>query len=189
MAGKKLTPRQAIFYGEYIKDGNGRRAAIVAGVPEASAAVTAARWLKEPAVAAAIADWRERKQDELELTAELVLAELRKLAFYDPGNLYYRDGKRIPVHLLDDVTRAAVAMVEDETTETETETGRNGKRKTVTRNQRVKMAEKGQNLERLGRYFKLFTDKVEHDGRVTLEQLVSGHGNSVEAGGGGKQAA
>ena len=32
-----MTPKQAIFYGEYIKDGNGTRAAIVAGYPEKSA--------------------------------------------------------------------------------------------------------------------------------------------------------
>lgn len=180
-----MTPRKAIFYGEYIKDGNGTRAAIVAGVPRTSAAVTASRWLKEPQMAAAIEAWRERKRDEFELTADEVLQELRKLATWDPGHLYDSDGKRIPVHLLDDNTRAAVAMVEDETTETGT-----GKSKTVTRNQKIKMADKGQNLERLGRYFKLFTDKIEHDGRITLEQLVSGQGGHGESGsGGGEQAA
>lgn len=164
MAGK-LNPRQAIFYGEYIKDGNGTRAAIAAGFPESSAHVAAARLLKNRKIAAAIEAWRQRQQEKLEITAERVLQELQKLATFDPGNLYDKEGQRIPVHLLDDVTRAAVAAVEDETVEAGSK---------ITRKQRVKFADKGQNLERLGRYFKLFTDRVEHDGRVTLEQLVCG---------------
>jgi phage terminase small subunit len=168
----KLNPRQAIFYGEYIKDGNGTRAAIAAGFPESSAHVAAARLLKNAKVSAAVAAWRSRQQEKLEISAERVLQELTKLATYDPKNLYYPDGSRIPVHLLDDITRAAVGSVEDETTTVTTK-----KEKTVTRNQKVKMAEKGQNLERLGRYFKLFTDRVEHDVRVTLEQLVCGKPN------------
>lgn len=168
MAGK-LNPRQASFYGEYIKDGNGTRAAIAAGFPESSAHVAAARLLKNPKIAAAIESWRERQKERFEITAEAVLDELFKLGTYDPKNLYDKDGNRIPVHLLDDFTRAAVAAVEDETTETTTMGS-----KTVTRNQKIKMAEKGANLERLGKYFKLFTDRVEHDGRVTLEQLVCG---------------
>lgn len=164
-----MTPRQAIFYGEYIKDGNATRAAIAAGFPEGSAHVAGARLLKNAKVAAAIGAWKARQRERLEITAERVIQELTSLATFDPGNLYDKDGNRIPVHKLDDVTRAAVAAVEDETTETKV-----GRVKTVTRNQKVKMADKGQNLERLGKYFKLFTDRVEHGGKLTLEQLVCG---------------
>lgn len=170
---KRMTPKQALFYGEYIKDRNGKRAAMAIGVPEKSAAVWAARTLTNDNVRAAVDEWMERQKQKAEITAERVIAELTKLATYDPGNLYYPDGRRIPVHLLDDVTRAAVAVVEDETQESY---DLKGTRTMVTKKQRVKMAEKGQNLERLGRYFKLFTDRVEHDGRVTLEQLVTGTG-------------
>lgn len=173
-----MTPRQAIFYGEYIKDSNGTRAAIVAGFPESSAHVAAARMLKNAKVAAAIKAWRERQIIKYEITAESVLQELYKLAKYDSKNLYDSAGNRLPVHLLDDVTRAAVCDVEDETTETAVDTV-----KTVKRRQRVKMSDKGQNLERLGRYLKLFTDKVEHRD-MTLEQLVCGHDKDA----GGEQA-
>lgn len=166
-----MTPRQAIFYGEYIKDGNGTRAAIAAGFPERSAHVAAARMLKNAKVAAAIEAWRERQCEKLEITAERVLQELAKLAYFDPKNLYDKDGNRIPVHLLDDLTRAAVAAVEDETQASETEDGT----RTVTRRQRVKMAEKGANLERLGKYLGLFKDRVEHEGKITLEELVCGN--------------
>ncbi len=152
-----MTPRQAIFYGEYIKDSNGTRAAIAAGYPERSAHVASARMLRNAQVSAAIAAWRERQCEKLEITAERVLQELMKLATFDPGRLYDKDGVRIPVHLLDDVTRAAVAGVEDETRETAGEKRGDGTAPvTITRKQRIKMADKGPNLERLGKYLKLF---------------------------------
>ncbi len=154
-----MTPRQAIFYGEYIKDGNGTRAAIAAGYPERSAHTAAARLLKNREIAEAIAAWRNRQCARLEITAERTLQELARLAFYDPGRLYDKDGNRIPVHLLDDHTRAAVASIEDETAETRGAPDKKGERPvTVTRKQRVKLADKGPNLERLGKHLKLFGD-------------------------------
>lgn len=183
-----MTPKQAIFYGEYIKDFNGTRAALAIGVPEKSAAVYAARMLRNDKVAAAIEAWKQRQQQRLEINAERVIDELVKLATYDPGNLYDKDGNRLPVHKLDDVTRAAVASVEDLTTEEITEVGETVTRKTVARSQKLKMADKGQNLERLGRYFKLFTDRVESTHRLTLEDLVCSDGGR-EGDGGTQEAA
>jgi phage terminase small subunit len=178
-----MNPRQAIFYGEYIKDGNATRAAIAAGSAENGAHVAGARMLKNAKVAAAIEAWKARQCERLEITAERVLQELARLAIYDPGHLYDKDGNQIPVHKLDDVTRAAIAGVEDET-ETTSQAGE----KVTTRKQKVKFADKGQNLERLGKYFKLFTDKVEHGGRVTLAQLVTASWDDGTGDGAGSQA-
>jgi phage terminase small subunit len=159
-----MTPKQAIFYGEYIKDGNATRAARVCGAPESSAHVYGARMLKNAKVSAAIAAWKARQLGRYEITAERVLDELFKLATYDSGNLYDADGNRIPVHLLDDVTRAAVCDVEDETTEAtklEAKTGAAPEMlRTLKHKQRIKLAEKGANLERLGKYFKLFSESA-----------------------------
>jgi phage terminase small subunit len=163
MSGK-MTPKQAIFVAEYLIDGNATRAATAAGFAAASAHVTGARLLKNTKVAAAIAEGHARRAEKLEITAERVLQELAKLAYFDPGKLYDEEGNRIPVARLDDITRAAVAAVEDETTDGP------GRVRTVA--QKLKLADKGQNLERLGRYLKLFTDRIEHEGRLTLEQLV-----------------
>ena len=159
-----MTPKQAIFYGEFIKDGNATRSARVAGSSEKSAHVDGCRMLKNAKVAAAIAGWRERQQVKYEITADRVLQELHKLATWDAKNLYDAEGNRIPIHLLDDVTRAAVAGVEDEETERTVLEAKAGATpemlKTVKRIQRPKMADKGQNLERLGKYFKLFSDST-----------------------------
>ena len=157
-----MTPRQAIFYGEYIKDGNATRAAITAGYEVRSASVTGAKLLKTPKVAAAIAAWRSRQCAKAEITAEVILQEIYKLAMYDPGNLYDEAGNQIPVHRLDDVTRAAVSSVEDVTQETGTKAKR-----VITRRQRIKLADKGANLERLGKHLKLFGAESEFSASVT----------------------
>jgi phage terminase small subunit len=175
----ELTVKQAMFVAEFLLDGNATRAAIAAGVPEASASVTSSRWLRNRKVAAIIGERQAKRTAKLEITAETVLQELAKLAFHDPGKLYDAEGRLKPVHQLDDTTRAAVASVEVEEKQTR------GAR-SVTK--KVKLADKGQNLERLGRYLKLFTDRLEHGGRLTLEQLVCGDDGKAEDSG-GEQAA
>ena len=163
----KLNPRQAIFYGEFIKDRNATRAAIAAGYPESSAHVAGARLLKNPKIAAAIDVWTQSKVQKYEASAEEVIQILTDLVRADVGNLYDREGNPIPVHKLDDVTRAAVAVVEDETTE--------GPGFMTTRKRRVRMADKIRAGELLGKYHKLFTEKHEHNHHITLEDLVTGN--------------
>jgi phage terminase small subunit len=172
MSGK-MTPKQAIFVAEYSIDGNATRAARDAGFSWATAHVTGARLLKDPKVAAAIAAGQARREQKLEITAERVLRELAKLAFYDISEIFDEDGNLLPVHRMDETARAAIAGLDMETTDGP------GRVRTIT--QKVKLADKGLNLERLGKYLKLFTDRIEHDGHLTLEQLVSGAGE-VEAG-------
>jgi phage terminase small subunit len=154
-----VTPREAIFYGEYIKDRNGTRAAMAAGAPLKSAHVWATRTLRKPEIRAAVDAWTKSQCAKLEITAELVLQETAKLATYDPGKLYDGEGNRIPVHKLDDHTRAAVCSIEDDTQETPAEKDAEGhivKAAIVTRKQKIRMADKGPHLERLGKHLKLF---------------------------------
>jgi phage terminase small subunit len=143
----KLTPKQALFIAGYLIDGNGTRAAVAAGVPEKSASVTASRWLKNARIAAIIAERQAQRAAKFEITADRVLQELAKLAYFDPGKLYDEDGKLKPVYELDDMTRAAVSSLEVE------EKSTRGSR-AVTK--KIKLADKGQNLERLGKHLRLF---------------------------------
>jgi phage terminase small subunit len=184
----KLTPKQAIFIEQYLIDANANatRAAIASGVSVKSAAVTASRWLKNPTVAAAIAERQARRAVKHEITAERVLQELAKLAFHDAGNLYDDTGRLKPVYQLDDMTRAAVSSLDVE--EVETFEGEENDIRIVTKTKKIKLADKGQNLERLGKHLKLFTDLHEHSGKFTLEQLVTG-GDGQGEGSGGEQAA
>jgi phage terminase small subunit len=171
MAGN-LTPKQAMFIAEFLIDGNATRAAAKAGFAEASAHVTGARLLKNAKVAAAIQERQSARQAKLEVTAERVLEELAKLAFYDPRDLFDEQGHMKPITELDDISRAAIAGLDTERKDTKTSS-------TIVK--KVKLADKGQNLEGLGRYLKLFTDRTEHLGKLTLEQLVTGESNDQAA--------
>ncbi|HEX5236147.1 MAG TPA: terminase small subunit [Silvibacterium sp.] len=171
-----VTPKQAMFVAEYLIDGNATRAAIAAGFAAGSAHVTGARLLKHATVAAAIAERQERRKEKLKISAERVLEELAKLAFYDPKDLFDERGFLKSVTELDDITRAAIAGLDTETREI---AGEGPLQRTLLR--KIKLADKGLNLERLGRYLKLFTDNVDLHHKVTLEQLVCG-GSKVEPG-------
>ena len=161
----RLTPKQARFAAEYLIDGNATRAAAAAGFGEKGAHAQGSRLLKNAKVAAAITEGHARRAKKLEISAERVLEELAKLAYYDPGDLYDGAGNRIPVNKLDADIRAAVCAVDDDVQESLGEADAEGiKPPIITRKQKIKMADKIQALDRLGRYLKLLTDKFESSG-------------------------
>ena len=88
-----------------------------------------------------------------------MLQELARLAFLDPRKFFNPDGSLKHVTELDDDTAACLAGMY-----VEQGPGEDRQRKGYCR--KIKFVDKGANLERLGRYLKLFTDKVEHSGTV-----------------------
>jgi phage terminase small subunit len=100
----------------------------------------------------------------LEISADRVLNEIAKLAFMDPRKFFNADGSPKEITELDDDTAASLAGMEVE----EVYEGRGQDRKFVGHVKKFKLADKGINLERLGKHLKLFTDKVEHEGAVNL---------------------
>src|SRR6185437_14380484 len=101
--GAKVSPRKAMFVAEYVAtfDGaafNGTRAAMNCGCPAASAHVTAARWLRDAKVAAAIADAMDRAAKKLEISVERTLRELAKVGYGDVGEMFDEDGNLLPVY-------------------------------------------------------------------------------------------
>ena len=111
-------------------------------------------------VAEQIAEKTGKRLARLEITADRVLQELAKLAFYDPGALLESDGSMKQIADIDDVTRMAVAGLEV----TELFEGTGDQKHAYGLCKKIKLADKGQNLERLGKHFKLFTDKTEVTG-------------------------
>jgi phage terminase small subunit len=172
---KNLTKKQAMFAAEYLTDFNATRAAIAAGYSKKTATEQGARLLTNVKVAEQIEKKLGKRLGKLEISADKVLQELAKLAFYDPINFFEDDGSLKRLQDLDEHTRMALAGIEV----TELFEGKDvpdgAQQKTVYGLvKKIKLADKGVNLERLGRYLKLFTDKVEHSGKVTLESLVCG---------------
>ena len=79
VAGVKLSPRQALFVREYLKDRNGQRSAVRAGYSETSACDL----LGNPAVQSALARREREIAAKTDVTIEKVRAELGKIAFTD----------------------------------------------------------------------------------------------------------
>lgn len=76
----KRDQRYERFCKEYIIDLNGTRAAIAAGYSKKTAYAAANRLLKNVEVKKRLAKMQERTANKLDLTAEWVLGELKKLA-------------------------------------------------------------------------------------------------------------
>ena len=75
MPAKDQDKRQA-FIKAYVASGNGRQAAISAGVPAKSAAVVAYKWLRTPEIAKAVREEVERQVRDL---APVALAVIKVL--------------------------------------------------------------------------------------------------------------
>ena len=71
-----LTKRHSLFVKEYMKDLNGKQAAIRAGYAPACADAQAAQILSLPKVRKAVDQEMERRAKKLDITAQMVLKEL-----------------------------------------------------------------------------------------------------------------
>ena len=104
-----------------------------------------------------------------EFVAQKILNELDKLGFSDVRKLFNDDGSIKEVSQLDDDTAAAIAGIEIQ----ECVEDKDGN-VVVPRTRKIKIIDKLKAIEMLGRNLKMFTDKVEHSGKVSLEDLVNG---------------
>jgi phage terminase small subunit len=179
-----LLAKEAIFVKEYAIDQNATRAAIKAGYAAKSksakkrakiASVAGARMLEKPRVRAAIAAAAEKTLKKAGLSAQMVLDEIRKLAFVKLSDAYAEDGSLLhPKEMPEDVQASLNAVETDELF-----AGRGKKKRLVGVTKKVKLADKVRSLEMLARHFKLLTDVQETTGKdggpiVTLTMPANG---------------
>jgi hypothetical protein len=105
MMKTKLTPRVEIFINEYLVDLNVSRASRAAGYKHVCSGF---RLLKKPIVANEINRRKQKRLTNLEISAERVLSEIARCAFFDPRKLYNRDGTLKKVTELDNDTVSAM---------------------------------------------------------------------------------
>jgi phage terminase small subunit len=170
-----LSIKERVFVREYLKDENGTRSVIAAGWAPKSAAVTASKLLKLPKIQAELAKVSDKVCDDLEVSVGEIVRELRRMAFVNPKKFFEDDGSVKQISEMDDATAACIAGIEV----TELFEGKDvpdgPQQKTVYGLlKKFKFADKIRACELLGRYKKMYTEKVEHSGTVTLEQLVAG---------------
>lgn len=175
---KGLSLKEEVFCREYIKDENGTRAASTAGYSAHTASVTASKLLKKPKIQAELGKLRTKLLGRLEISAEKVLQGLAELAFFDPRKMYNPDGSFKKLTEMDEATVHALAGVDVEKLFKHFGKGQAEETGTITK---VRFADRGLNLERLGRHLKLFTDKLElSDPQAIVRKLQEGRARVAE---------
>lgn len=107
-----LTPKQSRFVAEYLKDCNGTQAAIRAGYSKRTANEQASRLLAKANIRGELDKRLLRISSKIEVTAERVLLERSRLAFFDVRKLLDSTGRPLPINELDDDTAAAIAGID-----------------------------------------------------------------------------
>lgn len=162
---RKLTTKQRKFKAAILKIPNATQAAIKAGYSVKTAGSIGHELLKKPEIAEAIrADLKK-----FDIESEDVLRGISRLMSSDLRRCYAQDGQLLPIHQLPDDVAAAIAGIEviirhiPGTDPVEVE-----------HVVKIKLWDKTRALEMAGKYKKLFTERVEHSGTLTLEELVAG---------------
>ncbi len=171
-----LSPRQELFCREYLIDLSGRKAVIRAGYSTSSdsAETQSCRLLNNVRIRRRIEELSGKQSALLGLTAELVLRELANIAKADIGDAFNEKGELLHPQAMPEDIRKAVSSFEClEQFEMNYDDGK-PRREMTGYLKKVRLNDKIKALDLLGKHLKLFTDKIEHSGKVTLEELVMG---------------
>lgn len=107
-----LTPKQERFAREYLIDLNGAAAAIRSGYSSKTAKYIANELLKKPEIQAAVTAQNKKRMERTESSADRVIKELERIAFFDIRKLFREDNTLKSITELDDETAAAIAGIE-----------------------------------------------------------------------------
>lgn len=160
----KLTPKQAVFVLEYLKDLNATEAAKRAGFSAKSAHAVGPEMLKIPHVAAAIEAAKGERDDRTKVTIDRVVAELARVGFSDIRALFNEDGTMKKPHELSGDQAAAIAAIEvDEIREDGAVIGHTRK---------VKFWPKNNALELLGKHLGAWVEKHQVEGTIEIVRTI-----------------
>jgi phage terminase small subunit len=166
-----LTDKQEMFISEYLVDFNATRAAKSAGYSEDTARSIGCENLTKPDILAEIEKRMAARHKRLEISADRILDELRKLAFANMQDYIRVTPEGEAFVDLGSMTREQAAAIQEIKVDESAGGIGDGRRERVQRTT-FKLADKGINLERLGRYHKMFTERVEHAVDENLAELI-----------------
>lgn len=165
-----LSDKRKQFADEYLKDHNATQAAIRAGYSKKTAKNIASRLLTIASVQEYLAHRAKELLEKAEITPEKVLKELSTIAFSDIRDMVEWNGERVvfkPSAELSDTAAHAISEVSAETATTRVDENIESH---VTK-MKLKTWNKNQALDKLGQYFKLFTENLNISGKLTIEDL------------------
>lgn len=155
-----MTEAQKRFCDEYLIDLNATRAykaAYSSCKKDETASVNASRLLRNANVQNYIQEQKEQLKEKVNVTQEQVINQLARIAFGDIRKLYNESGGLKNIQDLDDDTAAILTSIES----TEEFDGYGEDREQIGYTKKVKIADKAKALDMLGKYFGIFTEKVE----------------------------
>ena len=163
--------RHEIFAREYIKDLNGKRAAIAVGYSAKTADAAASRLLSNVKVQALLAKLTKKHADKLDLSTEKVLYELSSTGFsnmLDYMKVTEEGDAYVDLSSLTQEQAAAIhEVIVDEYVEGK------GKHARKVKRTKLKLVDKIRSLELLGKHLKLFTERVEVSGTAGLAEALA----------------
>lgn len=165
----KLNQKQKTFCEEYLIDLNATQSAIRAGYSEKTAKSIGQRLLTYVDIQAYIQQLMDKRSERTEITADRVLNELAHIAFDDIKNyLSFKNGTVVNI-LGQEEDRVVVKIKDSEEIDTrnvsEISIGKDGQFK-------FKLYCKDNALVQLGKHLTLFTDKIEHSGKIEMPQVI-----------------
>lgn len=172
---QKLTPKQEAFCREYLIDLNATQAyqRVFKCKPTASEA-NACRLMANDGVMARIDELKQERSKRTEITADVILAELLKLATVDLGKAFDSSGTILPINEMPEEVRKAISSIEVN----ELFDGQGSDKTVIGFMKKIRFWDKPKSLELLGKHLKLFTEKHEHTVKLALEDLVAGSNDS-----------
>ncbi|WP_059050001.1 terminase small subunit [Paenibacillus senegalimassiliensis] len=162
-----LTAKQQMFVKEYLVDLNATRAAIRAGYSVKTAEAIGHENLRKPKIAAAVEAAMGQRSQRTEVTADRVLQEYAKIAFFDPRRLYQDDGEPVDLTQLDDSTAGAIAGLEV----LEEFSGSGDDRVQIGYTKKYRIADKVRALDSIARHLGMFNDRLKLEGELGLKKL------------------
>jgi len=168
-----MTDAQKRFCDEYLIDLNATRAYKVAYPKckeDETANAASSRMLRNVKVQEYISEKQKEIEKRTEVTQDMVIKELAKIAFLDIRKLYTENGQLKNVADIDSDTAGAISSLET----LEEYEGYGDDREKIGDTQKVKLLDKTKALELLGKHLGMFKEKVTIDGNVNTNNPFSG---------------
>ena len=168
-----MTNAQKRFCDEYLIDLNATRAYKVAYPKckeDETANAASSRMLRNVKVQEYISEKQKEIEKRTEVTQDMVIKELAKIAFLDIRKLYTENGQLKNVADIDSDTAGAISSLET----LEEYEGYGDDREKIGDTQKVKLLDKTKALELLGKHLGMFKEKVTIDGNVNTNNPFSG---------------
>lgn len=164
-----MTEAQKRFCNEFLIDLNATRAYKVAYPnckKDETARANGSRLLTKANIQEYVAEKMKEREQRTEVTQDMVIKELAKIAFFNPKNIFGDNNTLKNIVSLDDDIASVITSVET----LEEYDGYGKDREKIGNTTKVKLADKMKALEMLGRHLGMFKDKVEVDVKEKQEK-------------------